>query len=229
MPACEVCVVGGSPVGGACPLSGATVSLQATIRETAEQRFGAGAGLHLYPYLETTAFTSRHAFMAHWMAAEAPTTILEIGGYFQPISKFLHGFCPTLLVTVDPILDAASVLLKCGKESETHIVDVPATAKEFFDTKLRTLHNPSGRWDAVVCVGCDVHWGPRQAQLLALPRPTTIYLEFSADYAPSAGEFIPLSGVAGSRILINATIEMHEYTGPRTTFHRRSVYILRLD
>ena len=226
MPSCTACITGGSPL-GACTPSEKTLALRRSIAELTAARFGAAAGLHLYPYLETTTFTSRHAFFAHWMASEAPASVLEIGGYYQPLSRFMHGFCPQLTVTVDPVLPAASYFAPCG-ESHTHVIVVPATVQEFFEPDLTALHSPAGgKWDAVVCLGCDRHFGPRREQLLALLRPTTLYMEFPVDYVPSAAEFAPLTQAAGVTVLLNATIDTR--ANSHTEYFKRALFILRLE
>ncbi len=227
MPACINCIVG--EVVGGCTASAAVRSLRSQIAALAAERFGEGAGLHLYPYLETPAFTSRHALFAHWMASEAPATVLEIGGYFEPLVRFLHGFCPRLIVTVDPVLEAESSFVPCGG-GHAHVVFLPALAQELFseEAALGVQHGPQGgRWDAIVCIGCDGHFGPRRANLLALPRPYTLYLEIPLAYKPSVEEYFPLTSVPGVTILLNATIDMREYPGPRTDYFQRGLYILR--
>jgi hypothetical protein len=227
MPACKECIVG--EVDGGCTASAAAHALRSQIATLAAERFGEGAGLHLYPYLETPAFTSRHALFAHWMASEAPATVLEIGGYFEPLVRFVHGFCPRLVVTVDPVLEAESSFVPCGG-GHTHVVFIPALAKEFVseETALGARHGPQGgRWDAIVCIGCDGHFGPRRAHLLTLPRPYTLYLEIPLAYNPSVEEYFPLAFAPGVSILLNATIDISEYPGPRTDYLQRGLYILR--
>lgn len=246
MPACTRCIVGGGvpAAGGGCPPPSEAVvgAFRAEVAALAATRFGAGAAVsgeppHLYPYLETTAFTARHALFAHWMASEAPASILEIGGYFQSMSLFLHGFCPTLIVNVDPIFDASSAIVPCVGSGatgggESHAAVVPATARDFFSNIAAVagaLLPPRGHWDAVVCVGCDAHYGPTAAHFLALPRPTTIYIEFPLAYAPSVIAFSPLLTAPGVSVLLNATLDMRSYPGIRTDYERRALYVLRLE
>lgn len=244
MPACARCIIGGGvpAVGGGCPPPADAVSaIRAEVATLAATRFGAGASIsgeppHLYPYLETTAFTARHALLAHWMASEAPASILEIGGYFQSAGNFLHGFCPELVVNVDPIFDTSSAIVPCvgsgAGGGETHVAVVPATARDFFSNVAAVagaLVPPRGHWDAVVCVGCDAHYGPTAAHFLALPRPTTLYLDFALAYAPSVAAFAPLLTAPGASVLLNATLDLRSYPGIRTDYERRALYVLRLE
>jgi hypothetical protein len=177
---CHVCILPG------CEMTQATVKARALIAKLTEERFKGRkvSPLHLYPYLESAEMASRHALIAHWLAHRRPQRIIEIGGYFNDIRKFIHGFCPELIVSVDPLYEPSSYFAACGA-GRTHIIMLPMTAAELGQKGALDRLSPRG-FDAVVCIGCDSQHGPSRALFDSFPPPVDFYLEFARDYLPSA-------------------------------------------
>jgi len=87
--------------------------------------------------------------------------------------------CPKSFLVIEPILDAFSGYVPCPNgEGETHILVLPITFKYYTEIK-QEFPNP----DAVVCIGCDSHYGPNRRYLeTTFPRPFVLYLEYPSEY-----------------------------------------------
>jgi len=115
----------------------------------------------------------------------APGTVLrnvmDVGAYYNPINLFLSPeVCPESVTVVEPILDALSVSVPCASDSakRTHVMFLPITFKYYMSIS-GALPMP----EAVVCIGCDSHYGPNRKMLeTAFERPYTLYLEYPSEY-----------------------------------------------
>lgn len=110
--------------------------------------------------------------------------ILDVGAYYNPIYSFLgKKHCPKSVVIVEPILDAFSGYVSCPSGNGfTHIVILPITFRHY-----TTVKNQVPKSDAVVCIGCDSHYGPNRRLLEStFGRPFTLYLEYPSEYVHNA-------------------------------------------
>lgn len=225
-PDCEICVVGGPPP---CLLAHNVIELRSEIETLRQERNPSGEPYHLYPYLETPEFSSRLSLTAHFIANQKPETILEIGGSFQWIGRFIHGHCPKTIVMIDPVVDAESYLSPCG-ESSVHIVTISVTASDFVKRNLATSLVPNGHFDAIICIGCDVHWGIPANQLLNFPRPFRLILEISSEYGPSVSQYGRIDQETGCRSVFSAAMDMIEYASPiKTDYTKRWFRVINVE
>eukprot|EP00928_Gymnodinium_smaydae_P010174 TRINITY_DN13816_c0_g1_i7.p1 TRINITY_DN13816_c0_g1~~TRINITY_DN13816_c0_g1_i7.p1 ORF type:complete len:719 (+),score=55.22 TRINITY_DN13816_c0_g1_i7:54-2210(+) len=177
-PECKDCVPG--TFGANCSeMSEEVASLRLWIENEAVRRYGQrGRGMHLYPYLETADFRQRQNFVANRLRKFKAQRVLDIGGYFSPISDFIsidEDWCPEFVWSIDPIYAGESFGMSCGKGRFVKVVKSPYTVESAWNDDIMRNTN----FDAVVCVGCDVDYGPRVDQLLILPRPFHLFIEFS--------------------------------------------------
>lgn len=156
----------------------------------------------LYPYLETTPFLERHNIFAQEIAKTKPKKIFDIGAYYTPMILFIDNYCPEEITILEPILDPVSATIPCrvktnkinvNKKLLVHIMPIGFAAyyKSLVNYKRmkadkshdkNTHTNP----DAVICLGCDHHYGPSRSHLEhAFERPYTLFLEFPARYRGS--------------------------------------------
>ena len=97
--------------------------------------------------------------------------------------------CPESVVVVEPILDAFSGYVPCSERDssgrsdskgsgKTLVTVLPITFKDYTSV-MSMLPMP----DAVVCIGCDSHYGPNRKMLEStFGRPFTLYLEYPSEY-----------------------------------------------
>eukprot|EP00928_Gymnodinium_smaydae_P010169 TRINITY_DN13816_c0_g1_i2.p1 TRINITY_DN13816_c0_g1~~TRINITY_DN13816_c0_g1_i2.p1 ORF type:complete len:748 (+),score=60.52 TRINITY_DN13816_c0_g1_i2:291-2246(+) len=160
-------------------MSEEVASLRLWIENEAVRRYGQrGRGMHLYPYLETADFRQRQNFVANRLRKFKAQRVLDIGGYFSPISDFIsidEDWCPEFVWSIDPIYAGESFGMSCGKGRFVKVVKSPYTVESAWNDDI--MRNT--KFDAVVCVGCDVNYGPRVDQLMSLPRPFHLFIEFS--------------------------------------------------
>lgn len=142
----------------------------------------------LYPFvvdLEKSEFLIRQETFGNMLSQAKAMNILDIGSYYNPINLFLDAnHCPSSIVIVEPILEAQSVMIPCVGDvtKSTHVIVVPITFKYFIQVKDSL---PSS--DAVVCIGCDSHYGPNRRMLeTTFKRPYTLYLEYPSEYVHNA-------------------------------------------
>jgi hypothetical protein len=69
-----------------------------------------------------------------------------------------------------------------GGTGFTHILFLPITFKQYTALPANQVPAPS----AVVCIGCDSHYGPNRRLLeTSFPKPYTLYLEYPSGGFPS--------------------------------------------
>ena len=110
MPACNSCIPGLSEdESESCTLlTDKTSKLRNEIADIAKERFGE-VDYHLYPYLSVDPLTQRQKDVAALLAEDRPTKIIDIGPYTNPIWKFFHhGYCPELVVSIEPCGEVAT-------------------------------------------------------------------------------------------------------------------------
>ena len=199
MPECEACIPGLSldTNGAKCVFSEPkTARLRKEIAEIAKQRFGE-VNYYLYPYLSVMPLLQRQIDVAKMINNDRPRRILDIGPYTNPIWKFIdfNDYCPELIVSLEPCGEVItntsmawrSVLRSCstnGKQS-THLILVPQVIQIYFESD----HFRESQYDAVVCIGCDGHFGPSGKMITSLRKPFFLYLEYPPDYTPSRNAF----------------------------------------
>ena len=171
MPACTECIPGLS--GLRCEMDAPIVKLRQDIKDMAYKRYRS-SGYDLYPYLNSGELRARQASVAQWLAHDGRKAILDIGTNYSPLfPHFPKGFCPELLVMVEPIGELPkrslpdvpgeshmypwmSQVVECpAGGGRTHIIIAPTSITEY----LSTSHARSTTFDAVVCMGCDTEHG----------------------------------------------------------------------
>jgi hypothetical protein len=190
------------------------------MQQIARVRYDGGDAL--YPYLSSDGMRSRQALVSHRMQNRFPRRILDIGPYFSPIHQFLGKGCPREIVSVEVVGEAAktqppfpgyarrpydSVEVACLSGGSTHLLVAPVTVQSFLSKWKSHLDM---NFDAVVCLGCDAHFGPSPADLLSLSQNGAfdLYVEYPTAYAPSREAFGKLRE-QGS-ILFEADMLVHE-------------------
>eukprot|EP00808_Paulinella_micropora_P021981 g28944.t1 len=226
LPLCRLCLITAPNKTGCVEASSGAQPLRQYYQQRTEKEQGRDSPqFHLYPYLLTPQFTSRHAFIAHWLAHQQPKALLEFGGHFQHIGKFLHGWCPQIVVMVDPVLSTASYLAPCGT-SHVHMVIVAMTTNEFLLSPLYQTLSARQAFAAVICIGCDgaSRYQMSQEQLLSLPRPYRLYLEYPVDYE-GGKKFEDLQHELGVVPLASSSMTFHRYDAPHTKFNTRQIEV----
>ena len=98
------------------------------------------------------------------------------------------GHCPQSVIIIEPILNPFSGVIPCldsqGKKTggETVIHVLPITFRNYMLIKKKNpMLFPAP--DAVVCIGCDSHYGPNKKMLeTAFERPYVLYFEYDSEY-----------------------------------------------
>jgi hypothetical protein len=225
MPACSSCIIGSDPP---CFLSQDVLNLRKTIETIRLERYPHEKSYHLYPYLESPEFASRLALVAHFLANQESDFILEIGGNFQWIGRFIHGYCPKTIVMIDPVVNAESYMAPCGK-SMVHIVTIPVTAIEFVEKNLAAQIVPNGHFNAVICIGCDSHWGIPTQKILSFPRPFTLLIEIASEYGPSVTQYGGIDKEVGASKTLDIKMDILQYQSSiRTNFTKRWFRIIQM-
>ena len=94
---------------------------------------------------------------------------------------FNQSYCPQSFIVVEPILDPLSAFVPCGN-GYTHFIFLPITFRYYI-----TVSKLLPKVDAVVCIGCDSHYGPNRRMLeTSFERPYTLYLEYPSEYIHNA-------------------------------------------
>jgi hypothetical protein len=200
MPLCESCIPGllENVKTKECELDNATKSIRSQLFHIASQR-GARGTCQVYKYLSTETLQQRHKYAAKVLDAIAPKRVLDIGSYTSPIVSFMSS-CPETVFMIEPCgelsnkfgsepwlskqitCDTSSKITKIagmtsGKTGDdlymTHHMVAPTSIKTF----LYSRHFQ--HFDAVVCIGCDKNFGPTWDELMSMPRPFHLILEFS--------------------------------------------------
>ena len=188
MPLCNSCIPGLAMKSDSdsqqCQLSEPTTNIRKQLFRIAAKR-GASGTCQVYKYLATETLRQRHKVVGKLLDDLAPKRVLDIGAYTNPIRSFMTH-CPESVVMIEP----------CGELS--HDGDAPYVSKEVscaasggnsfehvMPTSIKTfIHDPHFQhFDAVVCIGCDKNYGPSWKELMLMPRPFHIALEFSSTMA----------------------------------------------
>jgi hypothetical protein len=165
-------------------VSDTTERVREKIKNIAKDRCGPEAGFHLYPYLERGNSLLRQQIFSNFLASKKSLRIMEIGGYYNDISKFL-SHCPEFVVVIEPVLDTGVHFkeCRCGRSFPVFTFSmVAAEIVRHFPGKFLNL------LDAIVCIGCDATWGPSPL-LFNHSRNADLLIEFPTDYGPSVKTF----------------------------------------
>eukprot|EP01039_Chlorochromonas_danica_P010239 gene10239-11333_t len=197
----------------------ASRAIRQEIRSLVVQRYGndlpPNRTYGLYPYLEKSDFLRRHYDFGKLLSSQQQIThLVDIGAYYNPIHLFLGpGVCPQTIVVIEPILDALSVEVPCSPQQgggggsggsgneggKVHIMFLPITFKSYIAIK-----DTLPRFDTVVCIGCDSHYGPSRHMLeTTFSRPYTLYLEYPHDYIHNMPYRKMLGKGPGERLIYN--------------------------
>lgn len=173
--------------------------------------------------MELPEFLERQKVFGKMIGEAAPTDILDIGAYFNPISMFfdMPTACPASMVVVEPILNALSAYVPCtpgNRYSHTHLMILPITFKQYIQLEIR---HPT----AVVCIGCDSIYGPNRRMLVhSFPRPFTLYLEFAAGYHHNR-PFLSMYGDGPGEAMVYKD-ELHT-SNKHTNFTERAMRVIK--
>lgn len=194
MPACRECNPGLVATStGSCEISANSTALREMIRKFTKDRYGSPS-FKLYPYLSTPELLQRHSAVGKWISKDKPKVVLDIGPYMHPIWIFFEaGYCPELVVAVEPAGELLSpgeawdsVIEPCPEgNGSTHRIVAPILLQEYFASH----HFKQTTYEAIVCLGCDGHFGPGIEDLTKLARPFHLYLEYPEKYLPSSIAF----------------------------------------
>ena len=156
--------------------------------------------------------------------------VIDIGAYYNPIHLFTPKTkCFESVIIVEPILDALSVHIPCDPLSTTtngkkytHVMFLPVTFRYFARDVVSRM--PTETPDAVVCIGCDGHYGPTRRMLEStFPKPFTIYIEYPTEYFHNP----PFNRMLGQGP--NEKLIFHKLLYPHTnetTYTRRALKII---
>uniref|UniRef100_A0A061SAS8 Uncharacterized protein n=1 Tax=Tetraselmis sp. GSL018 TaxID=582737 RepID=A0A061SAS8_9CHLO len=235
MPSCESFIPGlylSTSSVGRPKLLPSTVEIRRRIQGLTQSRFPSRRSgvlrYGLYPYLERTPFTKRQEAVGTMIDQNKPLHVFEIGAYFNPVYLFLQSHCPRTYSILEPILDPLSVRVMCPKGnsgSESTVVNIlPLTFHEFSIGRFqKNLQDP----DAVICIGCDVKFGPKPDAILQVFKNFTFYLEYATDYLPSSKAFGDMS--SSSR----AVKELHSqeilFEANTTSLWRRKLQVFKVQ
>jgi hypothetical protein len=200
MPLCEQCIPGSDLKDGSfCMLTSDSKRIRKSLFGIARSR--GAKGCNAYKYLSTKTLRQRHVAAGELLDTLKPRRILDIGAYSNPIHTFMTH-CPSETFIVEPCGELShdgsspyfSREIECAKQANhSMLLNVfPVNIKLFMHTQL-AVH-----FDAVVCMGCDVNYGPTWAELMSLPRPMTLILEFSV---VAFSEHFPVKDTDGCTIV----------------------------
>ena len=148
-------------------------------------------------HLTTRTLRHRQQYAGKILDAIKPKNILDIGPYANPIHAFMTH-CPESVFMIEPCGELAhngdkawsSEEVSCGSDGSTSIHNViPQKIKTFIHSSYAEY------FDAVVCIGCDKHHGPTWGDLMSLPRPFHLILEYASAYPFPVGNKIGCSTV----------------------------------
>jgi len=150
--------------------------------------------------LEKREFMYRHYTLGKLLSERSITHLIDIGAYYSPIHLFFkQKTCMSTIIVVEPILDPISAMIPCENDPTrfTHFISLPITFKHYMTIKEQ-LPIP----EAVVCIGCDSHYGPSRRMLeTAFPRPFTLFIEYPSEYVHNA-PFRKMNGEAAGEKLV---------------------------
>lgn len=179
MPLCQRCIPGLQLNGeNKCELSEETTKLRETLFSIAANR-GMPGTCQVYKYLSTDTLRRRHKTVGKWLDSIEPKRILDIGAYTNPIHSFMEH-CPESVFMMEPCGELAhdgempwsSKEVSCGGRVTVQNV-LPKSIKSFlYETHMQ-------QFDVIVCIGCDKTYGPNWQELMSMPRPFHLVLEFS--------------------------------------------------
>lgn len=184
MPLCLSCIPGltMNKQTSTCELSQETNKIRKTLFQIAAQR-GMPNTCKVYTYLGTDTLRHRQEIVGKILDEIKPKRVLDIGSYTSPIHSFM-SFCPESVFMLEPCGELShkgvtpwmskEVTCNNGSSTSTSIHNVlPKSIKTF-------IHEPHlQHFDAVVCIGCDKNFGANWEELMTMPRPLHIFLEFS--------------------------------------------------
>ena len=214
LPACKECVPGTHFDGKACQLDPEMSKLREHIQELTTKRFGYNATqpYALYPYLQSKDFTRRQEIFGEQIEEKKCKHVVDIGSYYEPIVLYINQHCPESVVHVEPVLEPLSTYVPCADGGRTHVIVLPTTSAIY--AKLRPSLPVA---DCVVCIGCDVLYGPRAADLVSHHAPFTLFIEFPADYRWSVQAFGSLPTPRG---VVQNTVYDYIYTAAFDPVHK---------
>lgn len=233
MPDCTRCIPGLVKKEACRKLSPSTVKLRNEFEGLTTSRFGKPADpkrkYALYPYLEQSGFLIRQRKFGALIEQKKPKHILDIGSYYNPIHLFIGSHCPESVVIFEPLLDALSIHIPCSNtiantsdNQFTHVAILPMVFHNYNKTKN---HFPSP--DAIVCIGCDAHYGPNRNMLeTSFKRPYTLYLEYPHDYFLDEAFHSMPGKNEGAQLLLD---ELHEVDSNMTDYYRRHMKVIQYD
>lgn len=187
----------------------------------------------LYPYLEKGDFMVRQEKFAEKLVEYGAKNVIDIGAYYNPINLFTpKSTCFDSVVVVEPILDALSVYIPCdtsattnNEKKHTHVMFLPVTFRYYARDVVSRI--PTENPDAVVCIGCDGHYGPTRRMLEnTFPRPFTIYIEYPTEYYHNP-PFNRMLGKGHNEVLLYHKLLMPHTN--ETTYTRRALKIIKYD
>lgn len=185
MPLCERCIPGLIMNDGTqtCDFSLETNQIRKTLHYIAAKR-GSEGTCEVYKYLSTETLRQRHRFAAKHLDGIQASRILDIGAYTNPIHTFMTT-CPDTVFVLEPCgelshngsLPYSSKEISCSTNNHSKRVIrnvLPKSIKSFIKEQNMKQH-----FDAIVCIGCDTTYGPTWDEIMVLPRPFRLILEFS--------------------------------------------------
>ena len=243
LPDCKICIPGLQQGEGSSKCDSYIPSsdgIRAEILKLTKERFPDDVGsaermprpYGLYPYLEKGDFMVRQELFGRVLTKSEAANIVDIGAYYNPIHLFLDSqsqgvdtkYCPNSAISIEPILDALSVMVPCGNSGRsTHVIFMPVTFKYYMKKIINQIDLP--RPDSVVCIGCDSHYGPNRNMLEnTFSRPFDLLLEYPSEYVHNGPMRKMLGAGQGESMLFHRTLVPNTND---TQYTKRSMKIIR--
>lgn len=185
VPRCNSCIPGTRSTLQECSpdVSAQAMSVR---RAAAEDALAADEGAAA-AYTGTPERHQLRAYVLAWLLKTRPRRVLDLGTYLDPLESFSNftygGWCPELVVSVDPLLTPVAKRFHCGRlgaEAQVTVVHLPLAIEEaLLEDSLRNI-----AYDAVLCLGChEVRskkvMGFEYDVLESFKRPYELFIEFS--------------------------------------------------
>mmetsp|Transcript_37618 Transcript_37618/g.69460 ORF Transcript_37618/g.69460 Transcript_37618/m.69460 type:complete len:557 (+) Transcript_37618:76-1746(+) len=182
-PLCLSCVPGTSSASDCSAISPKVAAMR---EEAARQALAADVGAAAV----YTASPERHelrAYVLAWLLKTQPRRVLDLGTYLDPLESFSNftygGWCPELVVSVDPLLAPVAKTLECGSTGsgrQVRVVHSPMAVEDALHDSTFT----GTAFDAVLCLGCHEVRSERVSGfaydvLEKFKRPYQLFVEFS--------------------------------------------------
>lgn len=167
-----------------------------------------------------TASPERHelrAYVLAWLLKSQPRRVLDLGSYLDPLESFSNfsygGWCPELVVSVDPLLAPVAKTLECGgigSGREVRLVHSPMAVEDaLLDSTITGT-----TFDAVLCLGChevrsEQAYGFAYDILESFKRPYQLFVEFSE------GDELSKFPKRQSGRIVNERLDSHGLEGDR--------------